>query len=394
MIFTKKAFLFLALLAGPSLAQEGFVGIWNTYQSEELTKSAETIYQYDSKVIGAGAEFSLFPRNPPDTPAGGFYDIDITPDTTDSSKGSITWTLKQNQGASHLVYNAGEFDRYYVEMPNKVATAVTASSGTINAKTAVPHYEARQVIDFFGSGLRFPPVLKSNIIVMEVTAGSDITKLEQVIKVDYTLNLGKKMEKHGDDNPIGKDIEIWNTFQSVNGTGVAETVYDYKKATVTKDSVKFLKFPKNPPGKPEGGFYDIEIISRTNTLDEGVIFMTLKDNSGASHIQFALGDYDRYYIAMNEKIESAYLKGAGSIVTSVIVPHYEKRTLIDAFQTGLKFPEVLMENVIIVEVIAGTDLTKLEQIVEVVYFTKKQRKEPSRLSDLLSGFFGLFGIDL
>merc|ERR1719162_2472572 len=43
-------------------------------------------------------------------------------------------------------------------------------------------------MDFFQSGLIFP-VLDSKVIIMEVTAGSDMTDLEQVIKVGYTVSV-------------------------------------------------------------------------------------------------------------------------------------------------------------------------------------------------------------
>ena len=67
--------------------------------------------------------FSLLPPYPPGTPEGGFYDIDSSPDSMDPMKATITWTLKENEGAGHLEIIEGSYDRYYLMREDAVASA-------------------------------------------------------------------------------------------------------------------------------------------------------------------------------------------------------------------------------------------------------------------------------
>jgi len=172
----------LAFCAVPCLGE--MVTIWNTFQSEE--NLVEVIYQTAEAEIGEDTEFPLFPSNPPGTPEGGFYDIDISYDKT-TGEGKACWTLKDNLGASHLVFPAGSFDRYYLEFEDPIDTATLES--TISSVTGIPKYEEKVVIDVFGSGLVFPSVVNENFLTMYVVSGANLTETEQMITVKFTRNL-------------------------------------------------------------------------------------------------------------------------------------------------------------------------------------------------------------
>merc|ERR1712238_639838 len=331
----------------PDVSGSGSVSIWNTFEEVEGTGGLETIYSYSESTISDDVEFSLFPPNPPDAPEGGFYDIDISLDEMDASKGTITWTLKDNLGAGHLVVGVGSFDRYYVIFDQDVVSASLVESASLNPKVSVPYYEEKNdILDLFGSGLPFPSVLDSKVILLEVRPGGDMTELEQV----------------------EPDVTIFNTFQEQDKTGGLETIYAYSEATIS-DGNEFSLFPQNPPGTPEGGFYNIDVSPDSMDAMMGTITWTLKDNLCAGHLVLPEGSFDRYYITfLNKSIASASITSSTNLNPKVSVPLYEeKNEMQDFFGSGLSFPPILGNNVVLLEVQPGGDMTELEQVIVVEY---------------------------
>lgn len=188
-------------MATPSSAQFDFdrtekVTIWNTFQEEDGTKGDEYIYAKQEAEIKSGgdAEFMLFPPNPPNTTEGGFYDIDIE---FDDREGTITWTLKDNTGAGHLVFDAGSYDRYYLIFEKPIFSATVESSDSIVVETGIPMYEESQTVDGFSSGLEFPEVLDYKCLKMFVKPKTNLTELGQqiVVKVSRKPDKGDKGDK-------------------------------------------------------------------------------------------------------------------------------------------------------------------------------------------------------
>ena len=368
------------------------VSIWNSYESPSIG-SVETIYSYKEANITDGVEFALFPPNPPGKPEGGFYDFDITPDSMDPTKGIITMTLRQNVGASNLVFGPGEYDRYYLVMEDMIESAVATSVASYNLGVSVPKYEKRVLVDFFQTGLVFPEVLDSHVIVLEVMANSNLTTVDQVLTIEYTIDNmddmdsmdGPKYEMDGDhdfDGDMGDrnfgdkelTVGIWNTFQSYKMTGILETVYFYLE-TMVSDEVEFPLFPPNPPGAPEGGFYDINITPDSMDKKKGTITWTSKQNDGASSLIYAPGDFDRYYVYMpNATFASATLTQAPEIVSTITIPNYEAKSLADFFQSGLIFPEAIDGHYLVMEIIGGSNLTTLGQVITVDYELDMKKK--------------------
>ena len=196
-----SAFLSLALMATPSSAQFDFdktekVTIWNTFQEEESTGGDEFIYfKAEAEIMSGGdPEFTLFPPNPPNTTEGGFYDINI--DFDDQGKeGTITWTLKDNTGAGHLVFDEGSYDRYYLFFEKPIFSATVESSDSIVVETGVPLYEERVLVDGFGTGLEFPEVLDYKCLKMFVKPKTNLTELEQQIVVKVSRKKDKGFDK-------------------------------------------------------------------------------------------------------------------------------------------------------------------------------------------------------
>jgi len=186
-----------ALFAAPIVAQKDrdeTVIIWNTFQHGNDTQGTEVLYQVKNATISEGVEFELFPANPPGTPEGGFYDIDI--DLSDDMEGTVTWTLKDNLGAGHLVFEEGTYDRYYLIFQKPIFSATIESSDNIVAQTSIPFYEERATVDFFGVGVEFP-TLTNKVLKLFVEPSTDLTNLEQKIVVKISRN---KKDMMGDDS--------------------------------------------------------------------------------------------------------------------------------------------------------------------------------------------------
>ena len=373
-----QVFSSLALLSNASNGAE----IWNTFQEPEGTGGLETIYWYSVAPVADGVEFSLFPPNPPGTPEGGFYDIDITPDSMDATKGTITWTLKDNRGAGHIVLGEGSYDRYYVILDDAVASASLVEKANLNPKVSVPAYEPKdEIADLFGSGLPFPEVLGNNVILLEVQPEGDMSEIGQMMVVEYTLV--------SDDDAMAATagtgaVEIWNTFEEPEGTGGLETIYWFSKGTVS-DDVEFLLFPPNPPGTPEGGFYNIDISMDSMDPSKGSITWTLQDNKGAGHIVLGEGSFDRYYLVFDKPIESAMLVEKANLMPKVTVPYYEETDIADLFGSGLPFPPVLMNNMLYLEVRPGGDMSEIGQMMKVDFtFAMPEMPEMPEMEDKAS----------
>jgi len=189
-----------ALFSAPIAAQknkEETVTIWNTFQDANSTGGAEVLYQVNEATISDNVEFELFPANPPGTPEGGFYNIDI--DLSDKKEGTVTWTLKDNLGASHLVFDEGTYDRYYLIFEKPIYSATIESSDSIVAHTSIPFYEERETVDFFGVGKEFP-TLTNKVLKLFVEPTTDLTTLEQQIVVKISRD---KKDMMGDDSHEG-----------------------------------------------------------------------------------------------------------------------------------------------------------------------------------------------
>ena len=337
--------------------------IWNTFQDDESTNGLEIMYAFREATISNDTEFSLFPPNPPGTPDGGFYNIDITPDTISPLKGNITWTLKDNLGAGHLVLDEGSYDRYYVILEDAVASASLVRRSNLNPKVSVPSYEEKgEIADLFMTGLSFPPVLGNNVILLEVRPGANMTELEQVMIVEYTL---LSSDESGQESVGTGVVSIVNTFEEVNGTGGLETIY-WANEDIINNDVEFLLFPPNPPGTPEGGFYDIDISIDDEDTSKGTITWTLKDNRGAGHLVLDAGSFDRYYLFFDETLASASLVEGSNLNPKVSVPYYEQMDeIVDLFDSGLEFPSLLNDKIMLMEVQPGANMTQIDQIIRV-----------------------------
>ena len=363
MRYSKNFIASLLLIAKLAFAQTTTnVEIWNTFQEPEGTGGLETIYWFSEGIISDGVEFSLFPPNPPGTPEGGFYDIGISPDSMDPMKGTITWILKDNKGAGHLVLDEGSYDRYYLILEDAVASASIVEGANLNPKVSVPAYEDKSnIADLFQSGLPFPAVLENNVILLEVQPGGDMTEVGQMMIVEYTL---ESSDESTEESPGVGAVSMWNTFEEPEGTGGLETIYWLSQGTIS-DGVEFTKFPPNPPGTPEGGFYDIDISIDDEDATKGTITWTLKDNKGAGHLKLDFGSFDRHYVVFDQAVASASLVEGSNLNPKVTVPYYEETSVADLFGSGLPFPSVLGDNIVLLEVQPGGDMTELGQVMIV-----------------------------
>jgi len=157
----------------------------------------------------------------------------------------------------------------------------------------------------------------------------------------------------------GAQVSLWNTFSDDHATGGAQVVYDYGTAATGRD-LEFPDFPMNMPPM-EGGFYDID-------FGQARITYTLKDNRSATNIVFPEGTFDRYYFVLPAKAISVQIEETDKIVAkvSVLEPNTAVET-VDAFGTGLVFPEKFGNNIILVEIVGGTDLSELGQQLIITY---------------------------
>ena len=172
--------LSLALSVAPSVGVD--VQLINTFQPGEEVL-VEIPYFEATATVGDEVEFTLFPPSP-DDPTTGFYDIDIS---MDRGEGTMTWTLKDNSGASHLVFPAGSFDRYYAVFPESCRlTSASLTTADIRSEASVPEYEEKTLgPDMFSTGIDFPEVLGNNVLKMFVVNGANLTALEQQIVVTF-----------------------------------------------------------------------------------------------------------------------------------------------------------------------------------------------------------------
>ena len=205
----------LALFSAPTAAQPSHgkdetVKILNTFQEANATGGLEVLYEMREATISDGAEFSLFPVNPPGTPEGGFYDIDID-FSSEKMEGTVTWTLKDNLGAGHIVFEEGTYDRYYLFFEKPIYSATVESSDNIVARASVPFYEETVTVDFFETGIEVP-VLDKKVLKMFVGPKTNLTTLEQKIVVKVSRN---KKEMMGDDSFDGEKPSLSDVIDKI-----------------------------------------------------------------------------------------------------------------------------------------------------------------------------------
>ena len=213
----------LKIIIGPGadlteLGQEIVVGFdlvptmraFNTFEDPVLTGGNEIIFDKAVRPFTDGPEFLGFP-------AGGFYDIDYDYDAE-----TISWTLKDNSGASDLLLPEGRFDRYYIDfgrMMPSMAYVRPYPSSSISSATSVEVLPAGYVLgplgDPFGSGVPTPASFPSGGLQVTIGPGADLTELGQeiVIGLDFKKSGkkgkkgkkgGKKMGKKGKKGEKGK----------------------------------------------------------------------------------------------------------------------------------------------------------------------------------------------
>merc|ERR1712087_532315 len=182
----------------------------------------------------------------------------------------------------------------------------------------------------------------------------------------------------------GDSVEIWNTFQEEETTGGLEARYEVRTTTIDEG---VTLFPVNPPGKPEGGFYNI---SMDFDGKDGTVTWLLSDNLGAGHLEFDEGSYDRYYLIFEFSLASASLVSSDDIVVETGIFAYRDDTTSDVFPNGLVFPEVLDDKTLYMFVKPGTNLTTLGQEI-IVNVEKKMKKAPSLL-EWLEGILDAIGL--
>ena len=178
-------FASLALFAAPVLGGD-MVEVWNTFQDEESTLGAEVRYEVRTVDIDDG--LTLFPNNPAGTPEGGFYNISMD---IDGDEGTVTWVLHDNEGAGHLVFEPGSYDRYYLIFPFEVKSASLVSSDNIKVETGVFGYRDDVTVDLFGNGLIFPEVIDNKCLYMFVKPETNLTELGQKIVVNIEIGYKK-----------------------------------------------------------------------------------------------------------------------------------------------------------------------------------------------------------
>ena len=185
----------------------------------------------------------------------------------------------------------------------------------------------------------------------------------------------------------GESVTCYNTFQDARIIDTLTTVYDMANANIGND-VEFQQFPHFPLGKGEGGFYNIDMSYDDNT-NTGTILFTLKNNSGAVHLDFTPGAYDRYYFFMENPVDEASVSGvSGSLVPTVYIPRYEELELVDVLQTGIVMP-TLTDRVIVVAMSPGTDLANMGSSATITF---KRNSPPPQgfLETFLRSWFEFF----
>lgn len=161
------------------------ITVWNTFSDTHSTGGAEVVYDTRTSPPVGGDEFPLFPMNFPPM-EGGFYDIDVGPDT-------ITYRLRDNRSASNILFPDGTFDRYYFIMAAEVAeVSIVSSSNIVATAEIVAPDTVVSTIDAFGTGLVFPSTLGNNVIKVQIIGGTDLTEIGQEMILSYSLALDEE----------------------------------------------------------------------------------------------------------------------------------------------------------------------------------------------------------
>ena len=383
---------------------ENEVIAFNGYRNSNKTGGVMTVYYKASATIGDGLEFELFPPNPPGKPEGGFYDIDIS---QSKEGGTISFTLKDNRGASNPVFDAGEYDKYFFFFPETIESVEVVEAGSFKLRTYVPEYMEMSTVDLFGTGLEFPSVLGNNVVVIDLQVGTDLNTIGGTFSVEYKMKKKDKGDKDCDDET--EDISIYNSYQG-SFVGYDEFGFEASSATLS-DDVEFSLFPINPKDN-SSGFYDINITMMEEDMIEGfadvvsafaesknwggfdkdyfgdedeykyrydmdrvkdsikakkgTITFTLMDNTGASNIVSQPSEFDRYYITFEDHIYYAKLVTSDNLKVDVSVKKYQGMGgLLGNSAPGA--PEFYEENTIVVEIGEGSNLTQQGQVVQIEF---------------------------
>ena len=349
--------------------QKGEVILFNAYQDTNRTGGKLTAYQKDSSQITNEIEFVQFPRNPPEKlERGWFYDIDMEKDE-DSMHGNITFTLKNNQNASNLVLQNGEYDRYYFffEDTIKYASVVNNTSTEIHAYAGVRKFEKVSMTDMFDTGLAFPQNISTNVIHFSILPRSNLSTLEQVITIHY----GFEDKNSSDDNVIHGDtdneVSVINTYQG--------NVSEGKEMLISKNFYDNRLVYKPEFNAQKGGLYDFKMTLQTYytyfgsiKYQGGSIRMTLRNNSHATNIVSEPGEYDRYYISFNMNVKYVNLYQSDNLAVNVWVSHFEEtNNFANPMNISMKYPNHFASNVIVLEIGEGSDLSELNQNVIIEF---------------------------
>ena len=77
------------------------------------------------------------------------------------------------------------------------------------------------------------------------------------------------------------------------------------------------------------------------------------------------GSFDSYYLVCDQSVASASLLEKANLNPKVADPFYEENTVADLLESGLLFPAVLKNNIVLLEVQPGGDMTELGQMMKV-----------------------------
>lgn len=151
------------------------VFVANTFEDTTLTGGAQTIFGLSDNVVVSDPELEL--------PAFiGFYDINV-------SGNSLTMTLMDNSQAADLILPEGRFDRYYIGFASNSITSV-ALDGTDELNefatvSVLPAAFSLSAEDVFGTGIATPVNYENAGILIELGAGTDLTDLNQMVKITF-----------------------------------------------------------------------------------------------------------------------------------------------------------------------------------------------------------------
>jgi len=334
------------------------VSVYNTFQGL-FSGYAEIFYEEKTVNITNETEFTAFPFHVGSTEYG-FYDINVELDSFNPNKIEVTFVVNNSTGASE--FDNYTFDRYYLTFDKPLESVEVTRFDSFAITTYIPANKT-------AAGKSF----SSNTVVLEIGPGTNLTATASPTIVFEVMIQPIEFEV------ASGEVTAFNAYRNSNRTGSTTMVVYYKETATIGDGVEFELFPPNPPGKPAGGFYNIDIAQGD---DGGTIVYTLKDNNGATNKIFQPGEYDKYYFFFNETIDSVKVTDTGNFNIKTYVPEYMEVSTIDLFGTGLEFPSVLGNNVIAVDVQVNSDLNTIDSTFSLEYTLKKKGRSGRGRGDM------------